>query len=204
MARPQPLDQADSAPGSAGAVRGSAPRWLRILLPTLVITAWFVGAAVGGPYFGRVEEVSSNDQTSYLPDSADATRVQRLLGEFDASGAIPAIIVFASNSALTEGQLTAIADGLARIPGTPGVGEEISPAIPSEDGRAVQAFVPIQADADIPDVVRGVSDLLKESAPDDVSVYVTGPAGFTADLIAALAASTASSSWSLSSPSSSS
>ncbi|HET9879438.1 MAG TPA: MMPL family transporter [Candidatus Limnocylindria bacterium] len=185
MTRPQPLEPPHSAPTTAGTERGRVPKWLRILLPTLLIAAWFVGAAVGGPYFGRVEEVSSNDQTSYLPESADATRVQRLLGEFDDSGAIPAIIVFASDSPLSEGQLTAIADGLARIPGTPGVGDEISPPIPSEDGRAVQAFVPIQADSDIADVVGSVSDSLSGSAPDGVSVYVTGPAGFTADLIAA-------------------
>ena len=47
-------------------------RWLRVLIPALIILVWFVGASIGGPYFGKVGEVSSNDQTAYLPDSADA------------------------------------------------------------------------------------------------------------------------------------
>ena len=168
-------------------MRGRTPKWVRLLLPTLLFVAWLVGVAVGGPYFGKVDEVSSNDQTSYLPESADATRVQRLLGEFDDSGAIPAIIVFVSDDPLTEAQLTAISDDLASLPNSPGVEAEISPAIPSEDGRAVQAFVPIQSNADIGDTVASIGDSLRASAPRGVSVHVTGPAGFTADLIAAFA-----------------
>ena len=68
-------------------------RWLRILLPALLIIGWLAGAAVGGPYFGRVSEVSSNDQTTYLPESADATQVQKVLTEFRDSNEIPAIVV---------------------------------------------------------------------------------------------------------------
>ena len=63
---------------------------------------WLVGAGLGGPLFGKVDEVSSNDQTSYLPESADATQVQKLLGEFNDSDAIPAIAVFVSDGELSE------------------------------------------------------------------------------------------------------
>lgn len=45
------------------------------MLPAILILLWFVGAGIGGPYFGKVSEVSSNDQTLYLPESADASRV---------------------------------------------------------------------------------------------------------------------------------
>ncbi|MGO1440563.1 MAG: MMPL family transporter, partial [Brevibacterium yomogidense] len=68
------------------------PRWLRVFLPALLILLWLTGAAVGGPYFGKVSEVSSNDQTSYLPESADATAVQELLGEFNDADTIPAVV----------------------------------------------------------------------------------------------------------------
>ena len=180
------LDRSAHAYGTAAA-RSRVPKWVRILLPALLIIAWLAGAAVGGPYFGRVEEVASNDPTSYLPESADATRVQRLLGEFSESDAIPAIVVFASDSPLTEAQLAAISDALAALPDTPGVEAEISPPLPSEDKRAVQAFVPIQSDSEIGDVVAAIGESLAESTPEGVSMHVTGPAGFTADLVAAFA-----------------
>ena len=53
MTRPQPVDPADGAPSSAGPVSSRVPKWLRILLPTLLIAVWLAGAALGGPYFGR-------------------------------------------------------------------------------------------------------------------------------------------------------
>ena len=59
-------------------------RFLRVVLPALLILIWLVAAGVGGPYFGKVDEVSSNDQTSFLPASAEATRVQDRLGLSDA------------------------------------------------------------------------------------------------------------------------
>lgn len=54
--------------------RKSPRRWVRILLPAILILAWLTGAAVGGPYFGKVDEVSSNDQTTFLPESAELRR----------------------------------------------------------------------------------------------------------------------------------
>lgn len=162
-------------------------RWIRILLPACLILVWLGGAAIGGPYFGRVGEVSSNEQTNYLPTSADATKVQALLGEFSSSEAIPAIVVFTSEAELSEEQMAGISAQVAGLTSLHGVAGGVSPAIPSEDGLAAQAFVPIDADAEIGDVVEQLSLALREGAPTGVSVHVTGPAGFAADLIAAFA-----------------
>lgn len=162
----------------------SAKKWLRILLPALIIIVWFAGGSIGGPYFGKVSEVSSNDPTAYLPSSSDATQVQKLQGEFRASDEIPAVVVFASNSTLNETRIASISKAIAALTSIPGVGTEVSPGIPSEDGRAVQAFVPIQADADIGAAVTAIGTSLRAAVPDGVAVHVTGPAGFTADLIA--------------------
>ncbi len=167
--------------------RKSPRRWVRILLPAILILAWLTGAAVGGPYFGKVDEVSSNDQTTFLPESAEATQVQQLQDDFTDSDAIPAIALFEGDAELTEEQLTTIEEALESAVDVEGIEEDISPPIPSDDGVAVQAFIPINSDADTAEVVSVLSDELNEGTPDEVTVYVTGPAGFSADLSQAFA-----------------
>ena len=162
-----------------------APRWLRVLLPGVVIAAWLAVSAVCGPYFGRVDEVSSNDPTAYLPDSAEATTVQRLLGEFVGTGSVPAVVVFTSDSPLTQEQLAALSEGLAAAAELEGVAGATSPAIPSEDGLAAQAFVPVVADDELAAHVAALGSALRSDLPAGVSVHVTGPAGFSAALVSA-------------------
>ena len=59
---------------------------------------------------------------------------------------------------------------------------QVSPLIPSEDGKALEAFVPIETSADIGAVVEEISGTLAEAVPDNVQSFVTGPAGFSSDL----------------------
>lgn len=161
--------------------------WLRVFLPVLLILVWLAGASFGGPLFGKVDEVSSNDQTTYLPESADATAVQQLLGEFNDSESIPAIAVFTSEDELTQGELDAIADAVADAPSVEGVSEDVSPALPSDDGKAAQAFIPIDGDAELADTTAALGEELRAAVPDGITVYITGPAGFSADLVAGFA-----------------
>lgn len=163
------------------------PRWLRIILPAALILAWLAAASVGGPYFGRVDEVSSNEATAYLPQSADATRVQERLADFTGRAAIPAVVVVTADSPLTPADLAVIRERIAATADVAGVAGPVSPAIPSADGMAVQAFVPITGDADIPAVAREVGTVTRTGLPEGVRAYVTGPAGFTADLAGAFA-----------------
>jgi len=167
---------------------GRAPTWLRVLLPSVLILVWFAGAAIGGPYFGKVSEVSSNDQTAYLPSSAEATLVQQRLPEFRDSDAIPAVVVVSSESELSDEVLADLGDRVQQLSSTvPGVSEEVSPLIPSDDGAAAQAFVPIDESESIRDAVAAIGSTLRAAAPADVTIHVTGPAGFTADLVSGFA-----------------
>lgn len=159
------------------------PTWLRIMIPALIIVAWLVGASVGGPYFGKVDEVSSNDQTSYLPTSADATEVQRLLGEFRDNDSIPAVILFVSESRLSDTTIAALQAELDDVSELDGVANGVSPLIQSDDGLAAQAFVPIDDQAELGVVVDAMRTALGEQLPAGVEAYVTGPAGFSTDLI---------------------
>ncbi|REJ04823.1 MMPL family transporter [Microbacterium bovistercoris] len=161
------------------------PAWLRIVIPALLILIWLVAAGVGGPYFGRVSEVSSNEQSAYLPSSAEATEVQSMLSGFRDSDAIPAVVVVSAADVLSDDDLERMSDAVAALPDdVDGVGADVSPLIPSEDGEAAQAFVPITAESgELRAAVADVDTALRDAAPDGVQVHITGPAGFTADLV---------------------
>ncbi|WP_082353494.1 MMPL family transporter [Corynebacterium deserti] len=160
---------------------------MRIFLPALLILVWLVGAGIGGPYFGKVSEVSSNSQTTYLPESADATQVQEQLGDFTDSESIPAIVVMVSDEPLTPQDIAQLNEVVAELSELDIVSDEVSPAIPSEDGKAVQVFVPLNPSAELTESVEKLSETLTQQTPDYVATYITGPAGFTADLSAAFA-----------------
>ena len=108
------------------------------------------------------------------------------LGEFTDSDEVPAIAVFVGDSELSQDQLERISQQVGGLAEIEGVGTP-SPALPSEDGMAVQAFVPIDSGTDIADVANAVSDTLRAEAPEGVTVHLTGPAGLSADLIGAFA-----------------
>ena len=158
------------------------PRPLRMLLPALLILGWLVAAGIGGPYFGRVDEVSSNDRTAYLPDSSAATEVSQRAADFTGSEAIPAIVVITAPQEMDEQTLDTVTDATEALADFDTVTDEISPPIPSEDGQAVQVFVPLDSDADLGAVTAQIDAELAADLPAELTAHVTGPAGFSADL----------------------
>ncbi|MCX6502728.1 MAG: efflux RND transporter permease subunit [Microbacterium sp.] len=159
-------------------------RWLRVGIPVLLVLIWLVGGSIGGPYFGKVSEVSTNDSSAYLPSSADATQVQDRLADFTGGETIPAIVVIAGDGELTDAEiadLQGVTDAIGEVDGVSG---DVSPPVLSEDGRAVQIFVPLDSTGNIDDIVGEVRDVVADDLPTGLDSWVTGPAGFTADLVA--------------------
>ena len=163
--------------------RSSLRGVVRFFVPAMLILLWLAVGGAGGPYFGKIGEVSSNDQTSYLPSSADATLVQERLADFRDSEAVPAVVVFASERQIAPDELVELGDAVSSLPVTVrGVSSGISPLIPSEDGKAAQAYVPIEAEDEIADVTGAIGEQLREGLPEHIEVFITGPAGFASDL----------------------
>ncbi|CAN7538791.1 efflux RND transporter permease subunit [Arthrobacter sp. LjRoot78] len=162
------------------------PFWLRWLVPVLLVITWLAIAGVGGPTFGRLDEVSSNDQASFLPAGAEATEAQDWQAKFRDSDEIPAVIVVESDSAFTPAQLgeaAALKDKLAELQ----AGSAVIGPIPSADGKAVQFVVPISSSGEVKEIVQELRQEVQASAPDGMQTFVTGPAGLTADLVSAFA-----------------
>ena len=164
-------------------------KWLRIILPAAVVLAWLGVSAVGGPYFGRIEEVSEVDLTAFLPESAEATKVADRLGDFISDDTLAAIVVFeASDDArLTEAQVSQIGNAAKRVGQVDGIVGDVSSPIVSDDRKAAFVAVDASTEEGLESVIGETRETLDELALDNMSVQVTGPAGFAADLNVAFA-----------------
>lgn len=165
-------------------------RWLRILLPSILLLVWVAAAAVGGPTFGKLSSVSSNDQASFLPASAESTVAIDWQKKFFDSGSIPAVVIIVSDTQIERSQLGEFADLGTRLGAVDGIQEpesgqstSVAGPIPSDDGYAIEFIAPISEDAGLRDAVSGLRAVLADELPTGMTGYVTGPAGLTADLV---------------------
>ncbi|MGI9823187.1 MMPL family transporter [Agromyces sp. Marseille-Q5079] len=176
------------APTPSPVRHGRVPTWLRILLPSVLILAWFAAFGAGGASFGTLSDVVVNDQAQFLPASSESAEVQDLQAGFRGDESIPAIVVYARDGGLTDADATAIAADAEAFAAVDGVVEDgVSPAVESEDGAAVEVFVQIDADAETKEVVGELRDQVASTSVDGLEGAVTGPAGFTTDLSDAFA-----------------
>ena len=173
-----------------------------VWLAVVVAIAWLVIGSVAGPLSGKLGEVQENDNASFLPASAESTRVAAEQKKFNEQNALPVLVVVSSGSgeALTPAQRKEGAAFAADIPGLPvvggsKVGDYLNPgalvAIPSQDGQALLITAPVNADKAGQNLsngeltTAGVTDAIREGAKDfpGLQINVTGPGGILADLI---------------------
>ena len=162
-------------------MRSSVLRWL---LPALVVLLWL---GLGGPlgsFNGKLGEVQQNDSAAFLPDSAESTRVTELQQKFRAERTLPVILLWEADSridAATLGTITQrLADAVAITEDADALAGRASPPIPSEDGTAVQAVLPLRPDLG-EELSTVIADLRGVAEVPGTTYYVTGPGGLFAD-----------------------
>ncbi|MDQ0241579.1 RND superfamily putative drug exporter [Arthrobacter bambusae] len=172
-----------------GTGRRSSSRWW-LAGAVLSLVAWMAIGGIGGPTFGKLSEVSSNDQASFLPASAESTEAREWQSKFTSSGSVPAVVLIESPEKLSPAQLAGLAPLGTQLSAAVGVSHSTSTVgpIPSTDGKAAQFIVPVEEG----NGVKGSIQALREKAagyavgaglPAGTTTYVTGPAGFLADLV---------------------
>lgn len=154
---------------------------MRVALPLFLIVVWFIAAGVGGPYFGKIEEVSTNDPATFLPENAESTEVRERLTAFQDDTSVPLLVVFESNSALTTSQLDEVNQTRQDIIDTNIPSDEVSPAVVSEDKEAAFLVVPLEGDSDYAEVI-GEFEAVVDKGKSGTETYFTGPAMFSRDL----------------------
>lgn len=162
-------------------------RWhVRTILALALVFAWLGFAGIGGPYFGKIEEVSSNDFATFLPKSAESTKVNNELKKFRDSGSIPVIAVFESNKALTDAQQSEITKARDAVEASGVATGGVSPVVVADDTKAAYFLVPIDSDSEFGEVTDHVRKEIDVTSP-SVDYTFTGPAMFSKELEKAFA-----------------
>ncbi|GBP99013.1 hypothetical protein SSP531S_04070 [Streptomyces spongiicola] len=172
-------------PGSA---MSPSSRPARRLVPLLLLAVWLVCGAALGPYAGKLGEVATNDQAAFLPRSAESTRVVEAQEAFRQDETLPAVVVWTADDGTADAAMRRSAtEALASLEGAPGTAGAVSPALPAEDGRALQGVVQLRPDLgeELPDVLAAVREAA-DGVP-GATAYLAGPAATQADLSDAFA-----------------
>ncbi|MDH2425641.1 MMPL family transporter [Sphaerisporangium sp. TRM90804] len=160
---------------------------IRWLVPALLVLVWLAVGGGLGPFAGKLTEVSTNDQAAFLPQSAESTRVLEVRERFRAGETQPLIVVWTAGGAdVTPEQTAAATRALASLRGTTGVAGTPSPAIGSDDGKALRGIVQLASGVD--DALGEILDRIGSAvAVDGLRAELAGPAATRADLSDAFA-----------------
>ncbi|MEU6538466.1 MMPL family transporter [Streptomyces sp. NPDC047000] len=162
----------------------TARRPVRWLVPLALVIVWLGLGGAFGSYAGRLGEVATNDQASFLPRGAESTRVIAAQKAFAERETVPAVIVWTARDGgrTTAAQQDAATRALASLTDTAGIAARPSVALPSKDGAALEGVVPL--DPALGERLTGVLDRVERTAGnvDGTRVQIAGPAATQADL----------------------
>ena len=154
----------------------------------LVLLAWLAIGLPSGSFAGKLSEVQTNDNASFLPESAESTEVLEALEGFQEQETFPAIVVIERRAGVTQDDLAWLEDLGSEASNLDGV-VSVGNVAPSGDGEAAQLVVELDARdfeklSDYVEELRGAVD----ETPDGLTVEVGGPAGVQADFSKAFGA----------------
>ena len=172
----------------AGKLTGRVTKWL-------VLVAWIVMFVVLGSLSSKLIDVQNNEASSWLPGSAESTKVLDEISETVDPNDIPTLVVYQRDGGLTDDDLAAIEEQGQELAGVEGVTDQgvLTPAaaaqipdlpfqLQSEDGEvAISSFVLNFGDEgwnaipDAADEIRDIADI------DGVTVHLAGFGGQAAD-----------------------
>jgi RND superfamily putative drug exporter len=175
--------------------------WLAIV----TIVAWLAIGGFSGQAFSKISNVQENDNSAFLPESAESTAASKVIVKFSDQSAdlLPTLLIFVGdlNPAVDVEKFAAVNEFAN------GLGEKVLPesglplstyfaqgapiaAIPSADGKA--ALINLQLNANVaaenigdepalPLIIDFIREEMKASVA-GVDSHVTGPGGIFADL----------------------
>jgi RND superfamily putative drug exporter len=165
---------------TGGVARLVCGRWSK----WAVLALWIVVLVLAAPMAGKLTGVEKNDNSAWLPGSAEATKVSDLQKQFSSSDIAPAVIVYEHTGGITAADRTKVAADVQAIAGVTGISGQVAGPLESKDGAGLEVIAPIKVDSAGWDKIVDSTDAIKKitgTGTDGLKVYLTGPAGQAAD-----------------------
>ncbi|GAA0664442.1 MMPL family transporter [Kitasatospora atroaurantiaca] len=156
----------------------------------VVLVLWLVLVTVAGPLAGKLMSAEDNQASSWLPGSAESTKVLNEQRAFQPVDIAQAVVVYERPDGITLADRAEAARDATAFATAPHVlGPVVGPEL-STDGQAMQTVVPVDIGTGGWQDLRPAVDSLRATAAADslgMATHVTGPAGIGADQAAAFA-----------------
>jgi putative drug exporter of the RND superfamily len=169
----------------AGLVTGRRSKYV-------VVAVWVVLALVLGSVGAKLADVTNDQNESFLPKSAESTKVlERLNEDFPGGQTVNGLVVYERPGGLTEADKTKIrSDARRAARNLPLIGPPVlpfgengrpRPGLVSSDGSVAYLSIAVPDDNDkMGDWGKELNEIVGEGSG-DLTVYVTGNLGFNAD-----------------------
>jgi RND superfamily putative drug exporter len=173
LSAPTRADQPPTRPKAA---------WIVVAIGVL----WLLLGLYGNSFQAKLGDVQKNDNASWLPKSAQSTKVADESEKFSSTQTIPGFIVYQHASGLTAADKTKIAADAQAFRTLKGVApDQVAPPVFSKDGTAAQISVPLigkQNGKSVkgPDLVKYEKKVIKtakDHAPPGLTVHSAGAGG---------------------------
>lgn len=153
----------------------------KVITPVVIIALWIGLAVVGVPYLLKISGASSNDLSTFLPESSESTKVMDELGEFTDADATSAIIVFGSDKPINDNRQLELQKISSNLEDTKLIRGNVSPVAISDDKMAAFIVAPIASNADFDTAISKLQKSIADTGT-DLEYKFTGPAMFARDL----------------------
>jgi RND superfamily putative drug exporter len=149
----------------------------------VVLTVWIILLLVLAPLAGKLTNAEDNQASSWLPGSAESTKVLNLQGQFSSTDSAATVVVYARDSGITAADRAKATADAAAFASAPNVKGTITGPSPSRDGKALQTVVPVDTSGGWNALTPAVDKLRATATADDhgLAVHITGPGGIGAD-----------------------
>ncbi|SEC52956.1 putative drug exporter of the RND superfamily [Nocardioides exalbidus] len=175
----------------AGSLTGRVTKWL-VLVAVVVITGFM------GVFSAKLADVQNNEASSWLPGSAESTKVLEELSASVDPNDIPTLVVYHRDGGLTDADLAAMEDDGAEIADLEGVTDQgvLTPAaaeaaaaqgapvptLVSDDGQVAYLYFVLNFGADGWNAIPAAADEIRDIAKiDGGEVHLAGYGGQAAD-----------------------
>ena len=161
-----------------GVASGRRSKWA-------VLVFWLIILAVLGPLAGKLTGAEKNNAQSWLPGSAESTKVLALQSHFQSPNIFAGVVVYDRPSGLTSADRATVAADARQFAGVPGVvhSQQQGPFF-AKDGKAAEIIVPINLGKKGWNGADAAANKLRVIARTDaggLSFHITGPLGNAAD-----------------------